>query len=135
MVASSLAKKLGIKAGYKLLVLNAPEGYMATLGELPEGTEVKSSGGGTFDFVQVFVYNKKEIDKHATEAARSVKAGGLLWFCYPKKTSKIKTDVTRDQGWDSVFRAGLVGVAQVAVDETWTATRFRRSSEVGVGWE
>jgi len=58
MAESSLVKKLGMKPGQKVLVLNAPEDYRRLLGTLPEGVEVESSVEGSFDFVQVFMYNK-----------------------------------------------------------------------------
>ena len=61
---------------------------------------------------------------------QAVKAGGLLWFTYPKKTAKIKADITRDTGWESVRAAGWRPVTQIAIDETWSALRLRPESEV-----
>jgi hypothetical protein len=130
MAESQLIKKLGIKPGQKMLILNAPEAYMHLLGTLPEGAEVKTRAEGTFDFVQAFMYNKADVESYAMAAMQALKPGGLLWFTYPKKTSSIKTDITRDNGWEEVMNAGIRPVTQIAIDETWSALRFRPTDEV-----
>ena len=56
--------------------------------------------------------------------------GGHLWLCYPKRSGRIPTDITRDIGWEPVHDAGFLGVAQVAVDSDWSALRFRRREEI-----
>jgi hypothetical protein len=133
MAETPLAKKLGVKPGYRVLVLNAPNGYLQALGPLPEGAEVATLGGETFDVVQVFVRNKADIDSHAGPALDAVRPGGMLWFSYPKKTSKVKTDINRDVGWDSLTSAGWECIAQVSIDDTWSAGRFRPSTDVQSG--
>jgi hypothetical protein len=130
MAGSSLVKKLGIKPGQKMLLLNAPEDYIHLLGTLPDGTEVKTKAAGIFDFVQAFMYNKADIESYANKAIHSLKPGGLLWFTYPKKTSNIKTDITRDTGWEEVIKSGIRPVTQIAIDEAWSALRFRPTDEV-----
>ncbi len=130
MVDSPLIKKLGIRPGHKLLILNEPEGYVQRLRPLPANTEIKTNADGTFDLVQLFVHNKVDIDSHAMTAVRALKPGGVLWFPYPKKSSKVKTDITRDAGWESVYILGSRPVSQVAIDDTWSALRFRPASEV-----
>ena len=130
MADTPLAKKLGIKPDHTTLVINAPEGYVPILGALPNGVEAGTTGTGAFDFVQLFVGSKADVDKHAQGAIDSVKPGGLLWFSYPKKSSAIKTDVTRDIGWEEVAKAGWRPVTQIAIDETWSALRFRPVGDV-----
>ncbi len=130
MVDTPLTKKLGIKSRQQLLIMNAPEGYRALLGSLPEGVEVKTSGEGPFDFVHVFLLSKAAADQYALSAIQAVKPGGLLWLSYPKKSSKIKTDITRDIGWDSVLSMGWRPVTLISIDETWSALRFRPLSEM-----
>ena len=103
---------------------------MLMLGTLLEGVEVHTSAEGTFDFVQAFMYNKGDVENLAPTAIQALKPGGLLWFSYPKKTSNIKTDITRDIGWESVWNAGIRPVTQIAIDDTWSALRFRPASEV-----
>lgn len=134
MAETALAKKLGIKPGYKLLIMNAPPGYMRMLDPLPEGAQMHArlpaGAEGTFDFVQAFSHNRVDVERQAAEALRALRPGGLLWFSYPKGSSKVKTDITRDVGWDSVTGAGMEIVAQVSINETWSAGRFRPPADV-----
>lgn len=130
MAETSLSKKLGIRPGFKLLVLNAPAGYLSSLEPIPDGAEIKTTAAGTFDFVQLFVRNKAELDSQAASAIKALKPGGLLWFSFPKKSSKVQTDLTRDIGWDSVRSTGLDTVTAISIDDTWSALRFRPANEV-----
>lgn len=131
MADSSLIKKLGIKPGQKLLVLNEPTNYVQMLGTLPPGAVMQTGEGeGTFDFVQVFVHNKANVESYTDQALRALKPSGLLWWTYPKRSANVQTDITRDIGWESLRELGLRPVTQVAIDETWSALRFRPISEV-----
>lgn len=125
MGESTLAKKLGIKPGQRLLLLRIPEGYRQLLGVLPEGATVAETAGGTFDFVQLFVSHRAELEREAPQAIRAVTCDGLLWIAYPKKSSKVKSDITRDVGWEVMYEARLGPVTQIAIDEVWSALRFR----------
>lgn len=115
MPGSSLVKKLLLKPDYRYLLINAPEGYLAQLGHLPPGVQLAEKPGGVFDLVQIFVKSKAELGGLAETALQSVKPNGLLWVSYLKKTSKIKTDISRDYGWESLQEAGWGGVAMVAI--------------------
>lgn len=132
MADTPLTKKLAIKPGYKLLILNARDGYINTLNPLPEGATLhtKAVGQSGFDFVQVFVRSKADVDSHAQSAVAALKPGGLLWFAFPKKTAKLKTDITRDVGWDTLTAMAYGPVTAIAIDDTWSALRFRPNSEV-----
>jgi hypothetical protein len=131
MKATDLTQKLQIHAGQKLLILNAPEGYLYKLGALPEGVIVSQTPEEAFDFVQLFVKSIAELEENGPIAIQAVKYDGLLWICYPKQTSGIKTDINRDTGWRVIQKAGLRPVTQIAIDETWSALRFRPSERVG----
>jgi hypothetical protein len=106
--------------------------YLRLAGLKTQGpkAEVKTKAAGTFDFVQAFMYNKAVVESYAAVAMRALKPGGLLWFTYPKKTSSIKTDITRDTGWEEVIKSGIRPVTQIAIDESWSALRFRPTDEV-----
>ena len=124
-----LAKKLRIQPGQRMLVLNAPAGYVESLDELPAASTVSNAvSTGSFDFVQVFARDQAELDQLKATAVGSVTYDGLFWVCYPKKTSKIKSDLTRDNLWNQFD--GLRPVAQVAIDDTWSAIRFRPAALV-----
>ena len=131
MAETSIVKRLGIRPGHKLLILNAPDGYIDSLGALPEGAQLHTSAdGGRYDLVQTFVYSKADVDRLAPSALAAMKDGGLMWFAYPKKTSKIKTDINRDMGWDVVNNAGMEGIAIISIDGTWSSLRFRPSHDI-----
>lgn len=132
MAETSLVKKLVIKPGYRLLILNAPDGYTDLLGELPEGAAIDTTANGQYDLVQLFVKSKADLNAHAPNAIAAVKSGGLLWFTYPKKTSAIKTDINRDEGWEVVLKAGWDPVTQIAIDATWSALRFKPTGDIKV---
>jgi hypothetical protein len=127
MLVSTPVKKLLLKPGNRFLLLNAPEGYLALLGELPQGVILwqEVSGPGNYDLVQVFVRSKAEAEAFWKTATEAVRPGGILWMSYPKKTSSIKTDINRDAGWESLKAAGWDTVAAVAIDDTWSALRFK----------
>jgi len=125
MAGSPLTKKLGLKPGQRVLVINAPEGYRDLLGALPEGVEMHDQPDGSYDFVQLFAKDKAQLERDAPVAIAALKPNGMFWISYPKQSSKVPTDITRDRGWDVVEQTGLQGVAMVSVDGVWSAFRFR----------
>jgi hypothetical protein len=135
MVPSPLTKRLRIGPGDRVLLVAPPDGFVTMLGELPEGVQVTEAATipeqGAFDIVQTFVRNKADIDCLAPIAFNAAKPGGMVWIAYPKISSGMKTDINRDAGWETVAAAGWQGVAQVAIDQTWSALRFRPREEVG----
>jgi hypothetical protein len=82
------------------------------------------------ELVLAFVRSVAEVGPRLAEALPLYRRGRRLWFAYPKKTGAIRTDITRDHGWKPLREAGLVAVTQVAVDDTWSALRFRYRDEV-----
>jgi hypothetical protein len=125
MVNSPLAKKLHINAGQRITIINPPEGYMKLLGEFPEGVEFEKKPKGELDFVHLFVKNISELEKFGPKALEAIKYDGILWISYPKKSSKIDTDISRDAGWDIITKNGLRAIASVAINDVWSALRFR----------
>jgi hypothetical protein len=121
-------QKMGVKPGQSILILNAPAATLDKLGA-PTGTATKTKAGAKFDVVSLFATDQAELGKHLKDALASLSPGGMLWLAYPKISSKVKTDITRDKGWDAVVKAGFVGVALVSVDDTWSAMRFRPEAE------
>jgi len=127
---SDLIRKLQMKPGHRALILNAPAGYSDLLAPLPEGVEPDDAVAGTYDWVHLFVRDSGELARLAPAAIGAVNPGGILWISYPKKSSGVETDLTRDHGWEPVLGAGLTPVSQVAVDDVWSALRFRPAGEV-----
>jgi hypothetical protein len=125
MTDSALLKKLQMKPDLRILFLNAPQGYVESLGPLPDEVALLDGPPGTLDFVQLFVRDSAELAEFAPAALAAIKPDGVLWIAYPKQSSKVKTDITRDRGWEPVTAAGLRPVTQIAIDETWSALRWR----------
>jgi hypothetical protein len=124
-----LWEKLNLGEHREVLVLNAPGSFAAELKGL-QGVRVRQRVTAVKEvvFALVFVLNQAELNRWS--AAVVAKAGGdaLLWFAYPKGTSKRYTsDINRDKGWDVLLAADFDCVRQVAIDEDWSALRFRRT--------
>jgi len=122
----SLAKKLLIKAGHRVLLWRAPQ-LVADALELPAGVQLTTSNTakGPFDVALIFVSSAKGLSDHAPRALALVDPASVLWFAYPKKTSGVVSDLSRDDGWAPVRSRGWGPVAQVALDGTWSAVRFK----------
>ena len=130
MSEANIVKKLRLQAGHKALLLNAPGGYLEALGELPAAVILATQPDGEFDFVQLFVKDRAELERYSPAAFQAVKYDGLLWLCYPKQTGKIKSDLNRDSLWKLMQPTGFSPVMQIAIDETWSALRFRPAEKI-----
>ena len=122
---NAVAKKLLMKSGQHWLLLNAPENYLNVLDPLPDGVQLSYTAGGSFDGIQLFVRNTAELATHLKEIQPALKPGTVLWIIYPKKSSGITTDLEMMGSWDEPAKYGLHTVAAAAIDQTWTALRFR----------
>lgn len=131
MGKTTLAGKLRMQPGQRVLIMNAPSGYVEGLDPLPEGIELAEVPEGKYDFVHLFVTNEAELERLGLVALEAVTYDGLLWVSYPKQSSKVETDLNRDVGWEIVANAGLRPVTQVSIDEAWSALRFRPLEQVG----
>lgn len=120
-----LAQKLRLREGMLATVLGSPIDAKMLLGELPVGAGVSTElVSDEPPFLLVFVRNQRELGRRVKELSSRLTPKTLLWFAYPKQSSRVETDLTRDRGWEAVTREKLEAVAQVAVDATWAATRF-----------
>lgn len=122
---SPLAKKLQIKPGKHWLLFNAPANYLTLLEPLPEGTTVSYEAKGSFDGVQLFVKNSAELIESLTVVISVLQPDSVFWVIYPKKSSGIKSDLEMMSSWDELGKYGYGGVAAAAINETWTALRFK----------
>jgi predicted SnoaL-like aldol condensation-catalyzing enzyme len=130
MTINPIAKKLGMKAGMRALVIAAPSGYLELLAPLPAGVVVSEVMNGTHQFVQFFATRKSEIKKSAPRLLKHAAAGALVWITYPKKTSGMESDLSREVVWGAMSGTGWRAVAAVAIDEVWSALRFRPARDV-----
>ncbi|MBP1988812.1 YdeI/OmpD-associated family protein [Paenibacillus eucommiae] len=127
---AELHKKMRIAAGQSILMLNLPVGYKELLLPLPEETELSHEPVGEYDVVLLFVSSVAELEAWGPKACDAVKHNALFWIAYPKKSSKMKTDLNRDSGWDVISGKGFEGIALISIDDTWSCMRFRPSELV-----
>lgn len=124
--------KLNLKNLTKILVLNAPESFESELAAL-HGVSISRSlrGLAKIEFSLAFVSEQKEVDKLAASIVKIAEGDPIVWFAYPKGTSKkYKSDINRDNGWQVLEQAGFETVRLVAIDADWSALRFRRTNFV-----
>jgi hypothetical protein len=121
----SVADKLLVKPGYRVLIVDPPGDYLPMMGDLPPGAILLKKATPETDLIQVFLTSKKEMEQKLPVLKTAMKPGELLWATYPKGTSKVKTDINRDIIASYVRTIGLVGVAMISIDDTWAALRLR----------
>ncbi len=126
----TLAQKLRIKETYTLLTLNAPENFEKSLGKLPADVEIISNGK-KINQIHWFVLNRTQLEKEVSKVMKLLKPDVTVWVYYPKGTSGIQTDLTRDKGWDCLFAEGdkLTWISLISFDETWSTFGFRPKTE------
>jgi hypothetical protein len=125
VAASALAKKLKLDTASRAAVINAPDGYIKSLGALPKTITLSENLSGSFDWIQIFVKNQAEFKALALKAIKAMSAESRLWISFPKGSSKIQTDLTRDKGWDALKGADLKWINLVSVNEVWSAFNLR----------
>lgn len=123
-----LQRKFQFKNQRHMLVMNVPEEVSFFVDELADADQVKHKPGKAdlFDFILVFAKTTAEISKFTGMISTHIAEDALLWFAYPKKSSKrYSSDVSREEGWNPLGALGYEPVRQVAVTEDWSALRFR----------
>ena len=128
---NALFKKLNLKNLSQILVLNAPKSFAKVMAELADANmEVKCDIDvkTPVEFCLCFVENQQVLNAYAPLVINNVSKDAMLWFAYPKKSSKkYNSDINRDHGWQLLGDLGFEGVRQVAIDENWSALRFRHA--------
>ena len=119
-----LIKKLGLKEGYQFYVSGTPVGYAALLGKLPDLAVQKSRLGKNLDFIHYFTKSQKELEAFLPKALNSIKRNGMIWISWPKKSSKIPSDVNEDSIRTAALPTGLVDVKVCAIDDTWSGLKL-----------
>jgi hypothetical protein len=119
--------KLNLKDQSEIVVLNAPASFEPELKALKGVTVRRDAKGGDIDFSLAFVMTQKEVDTLGPQVAKKAKGDAVVWFAYPKGSSKkYNSQINRDSGWAVMGKAGFEPVRMVAIDEDWSAVRFRR---------
>ena len=119
-----LQKKLGLKPGYRIYILQPPEGYFKWISPLPADVEVLKKLSGEIDFIHLFVKEKKIFHSEFVKSKGHLKKDGMLWISWPKKSSKVLTDLDENVIREFGLQEGLVDVKVCAVDEVWSGLKF-----------
>jgi hypothetical protein len=119
-----LAKKLGIKAGSNLLLVGAPNEYLALLEPLPEGVQFNTQLSEATDIVQVFAVRRAELQQRLSSYRAKLKSTGMVWVSWPKKSTKLPTDITEDTIREVALPLGFVDVKVCAVNEVWSGLKL-----------
>jgi hypothetical protein len=119
-----LVKKLGLAAGQRALVENAPADYFTLLEPLPADIEFAPRLSGRFDFLHLFVTTESRLRERLPLMMDKLNPAGMIWVSWPKKASKVQTDVIEDTIRAVALPLGLVDVKVCAVDETWSGLKL-----------
>ncbi len=123
-----LAKKLGVRTGRAVALLDAPEGFERKLEPLPPGVEIRRGARGRAGLVLLFAASMRHLRKRFAAAERLLEHGGGVWIAWPKKASGISTDLGETAVRSFGLAAGFVDYKICAIDETWSGLLFTRRS-------
>ncbi|WP_323758415.1 DUF3052 family protein [Roseivirga sp.] len=120
-----LAKKLGIKEGFKIILLNQPDYYRNLFEGLPNNIElIDLQSEDQVDFIHFFTKSEQELQGKILDLKSKLKPTGMIWVSWPKKASKVPTDVDDSIVRKTGLESGLVDVKVCAVDEVWSGLKF-----------
>ena len=119
-----LVKKLGIKEGSRVALVNAPENFETELGELPDNVKFMRSTTKSLDIILFFVLSERVLAKDFAKLAARLISNGMIWIAWPKKSSRVETDLTFERVQRIGLDAGLVDVKICAIDDTWSGLKF-----------
>jgi hypothetical protein len=119
-----LARKLGLKEGYIISVINSPDYYFQLFTDLPDKLEIVDNAGLKKNGIHYFVKEQKQLLKDIRQLKAQMKQDGMIWISWPKKASKLASDVTEDVIREIALENGLVDIKVCAVDEVWSALKL-----------
>ena len=127
-----LFKKLNFKNHQTVYIINAPESMYDELKTMSQFTTVHQTiDDQEINFIMVFATKQEEIDDSISVIFPKLNGDAILWYCYPKGTSKKYTcEFNRDNGWKAIGKYNLEPVRQIAIDEDWSALRFRKTDYI-----
>ena len=122
--ATPLAKKLGIKEGSRVALVNAPKDFPPQLDDLPGHVKFLKPASKSLDLILFFVLSERILARDFAKLADRLTANGMIWIAWPKKSAGVATDLTFDRVQRIGLDAGLVDVKICAIDETWSGLKF-----------
>ena len=122
-----LPKKLGIREGSRVAILNGPGDFTSALGDLPARVSMRARAGSEADVIVLFATKFSKLRAEFSKAMKMMPAdAGMLWVAWPKKAAKMDTDLDENLIRDNGLAAGMVDTKVCAIDETWSGLRFNR---------
>jgi hypothetical protein len=122
--STPLAKKLGIKSGFHLKLVNAPDHYFDLFTDLPTDIIIETTGNIKLDFIHFFTKSKAEYQSTLLWLKQQIKPDGMIWVSWPKKASKVATDITEEIIRNYALQIGMVDIKVCAVDDTWSGLKL-----------
>lgn len=119
-----LVRKLGLRPGMRAHYVAAPEGFDELVGDLPDGVTVLERAAQDLDLALLFVTRRAELERGLAKLQPRLDAGGMIWVAWPKRASKVPTDVTEDVVRDVALARGLVDVKVCAIDAVWSGLKL-----------
>lgn len=122
--ATPLAKKLGIKEGSRVALVNAPKDFPSQLDDLPDDVKFLKPASKSLDLILFFVLSERILARDFAKLADRLTVNGMMWIAWPKKSAAVATDLSFDRVQRIGLDAGLVDVKICAIDETWSGLKF-----------
>jgi len=119
-----LIKKLGIKEEFKIFLINPPEIFMKLLGKLPQGAIILKDFAENTDYIHLFTKKLDELIYYFPLIKKNMSSSGLSWISWPKKASKVPTEVDEALVRKTGLKTGLVDIKICAVDDIWSGLKF-----------
>jgi hypothetical protein len=119
-----LTKKLGIGTGHRVWLVNAPANYKSLVSPLPDGVAFGAKPSDKTDIAHLFARERRDLEKRLHVARGTLKPDAVIWVSWPKKSSKVETDITEDVIREVALPMGFVDVKVCAVDETWSGLKL-----------
>jgi len=119
-----LTKKLGLKENTTVFIVNAPNEYFDWLAPLPSSVQIKKRISSSLDFAHVFATDSQAFQENFLKVKAHLKPSGMVWISWPKKTSKVPTDLDENVIRDFGLANGMVDVKVCAVNEVWSGLKF-----------
>jgi hypothetical protein len=122
--AAPLVKKLGVKEGFRVFVENGPADYAERLAPLPEGVELLKRRAGRVDMLHLFTASRADLARKLAAYLPTMAPDSAIWVSWPKKASKLSTDITEDVIREVALPLGLVDIKVCAVDDIWSGLKL-----------
>ncbi|MFL5772587.1 MAG: hypothetical protein ACJ75F_05485 [Flavisolibacter sp.] len=119
-----LAKKLGIKDGFRISVMNEPDHYYSLFADMPPDVDIVHNLKTKLDLIHYFVKDAKQLSDEIQKLKDSIQQNGMIWISWPKKTSKLPTDITEDVIRAIALHNGLVDIKVCAIDSVWSGLKL-----------